>query len=48
MNEGTAWYLNVNHPHSVQNHGVTDRVHLVFDCVVNEWVHDLISRSASA
>jgi quercetin dioxygenase-like cupin family protein len=43
MPTGTAWYLNVNHPHSVHNGGSSPRVHLVLDCVVNEWVLDLVA-----
>lgn len=38
MKEGEAWYLNLNLPHSVVNHGASVRVHLVFDCVVNDWL----------
>ena len=37
MKEGEAWYLNFNLYHSVENHGHSDRVHLVIDCVVNDW-----------
>lgn len=45
LREGTCWYLNVNHPHSVDNAGSVDRIHLVFDCVVNDWVRELVARS---
>lgn len=38
MEEGEAWYLNFNLPHSVENNGVKDRVHLVIDCLVNNWM----------
>ena len=31
LDEGTAWYLRLSDPHSVANHGETDRVHLVID-----------------
>jgi len=41
MRPGELWYLNVNRPHSVSNAGVEDRVHLVIDCEVNEWVRML-------
>lgn len=37
MNEGEAWYLNFNLYHSVENNGRDERVHLVVDCVVNDW-----------
>lgn len=38
MNEGEAWYLNFNLNHRVANHGTEDRVHLVIDCVRNDWL----------
>jgi hypothetical protein len=38
LKEGEAWYLNFNLHHSVRNDGTTDRVHLVIDCVVNDWL----------
>jgi len=38
LNEGECWYLNFNLPHRVVNGGATDRVHLVLDCVVNDWL----------
>ncbi|MBR9831060.1 aspartyl/asparaginyl beta-hydroxylase domain-containing protein [bacterium] len=41
MKAGEAWYTNVNLPHSVENNGTTDRVHLVIDCVRNEWSDQL-------
>jgi len=37
MNPGAAWYTNVNLPHSVANKGKTNRIHLVMDCIRNEW-----------
>lgn len=38
MAEGECWYINVNLPHRVDNQSLTDRIHLVIDCVVNEWL----------
>jgi hypothetical protein len=40
MNEGDAWYLNFNLKHSVRNNGTAERVHLVVDCVANDWLRD--------
>ena len=37
MRAGEAWYTNVNLPHSVENNGATDRIHLVIDCLRNDW-----------
>jgi ribosomal protein S18 acetylase RimI-like enzyme len=47
MNEGECWYLNVNRPHRVANRGTTDRVHLVVDCVVNDWLRDSLKGAAA-
>jgi GNAT superfamily N-acetyltransferase len=46
MHEGECWYLNVNQPHRVANHGATDRIHLVIDCVVNDWLRDQLLAAA--
>jgi hypothetical protein len=42
MNEGESWYLDLSLPHSVDNQGTTARIHLVIDCIVNEWVKSLL------
>jgi ribosomal protein S18 acetylase RimI-like enzyme/quercetin dioxygenase-like cupin family protein len=47
MNEGECWYLNVNQPHRVANRGATDRIHLVVDCVVNDWLRELLLETAA-
>jgi hypothetical protein len=38
MNEGESWYLNFNLPHRVENRSRTDRIHLVLDCVLDDWL----------
>ena len=38
MQHGECWYVNVNEPHRVDNESDLDRVHLVIDCVVNDWL----------
>src|SRR5262249_11699756 len=38
MEAGECWYLNVNLPHRVDNRSQTDRIHLVIDCVVDDWL----------
>lgn len=48
MAEGECWYVNVNLPHWVDNRSVTDRIHLVIDCVVNEWLAAYFSDPAPA
>jgi len=42
MKEGECWYLDLSFPHWVENRGSTDRVHLVIDCDLNEWLRRLI------
>lgn len=41
MQEGEAWYLDLNLRHRVENHSDIDRIHLVIDCMVNDWVREL-------
>jgi hypothetical protein len=41
MQEGEAWYLDLNLPHRVENRSETDRIHLVIDCVVDDWARGL-------
>ena len=38
MVPGEAWYLRLADPHAVTNEGESDRVHLVLDCIANEWL----------
>jgi hypothetical protein len=38
MEPGSVWYLRLSDPHSVINNGISDRVHLVIDAVVNDWL----------
>lgn len=46
MAEGECWYLDVNLPHRVDNRSATDRIHLVIDCVVNEWLANFFRAEA--
>lgn len=45
MREGECWYLNFNLPHRVVNHSMIDRIHLVIDCVVNDWIEELFAEA---
>lgn len=45
MAAGSAWYLRLADPHSVANRGASDRVHLVIDATVNDWVRALFERA---
>ena len=38
MAEGECWYVDFSLPHRVQNLGATDRIHLVVDCAVSDWL----------
>ncbi|MEO8435577.1 MAG: aspartyl/asparaginyl beta-hydroxylase domain-containing protein [Pyrinomonadaceae bacterium] len=42
MSLGECWYLDLSLPHWVSNRGATDRIHLVIDCELNEWLTGLI------
>lgn len=42
MKPGETWYLDLSQPHRVFNGGSTDRVHLVIDVAVNDWLCGLI------
>lgn len=45
LKEGECWYLNANLPHRVSNNSDTDRIHLVVDCTVNDWLERMIRSS---
>lgn len=38
MGEGECWYIDASLPHRLANRSPIDRVHLVFDCLVNDWL----------
>ncbi|MEP4649817.1 MAG: aspartyl/asparaginyl beta-hydroxylase domain-containing protein, partial [Ilumatobacter sp.] len=42
MQVGEAWYLDLELPHRVDNRSDLDRVHLVIDCVVDDWLEELL------
>lgn len=44
MNPGELWYLNLSLPHRVTNGGTEDRIHLVIDGVVNDWLRGQFER----
>lgn len=43
MKAGECWYLNFNLPHKVMNRGSEPRVHLVLDCVINDWLLGMLA-----
>jgi Aspartyl/Asparaginyl beta-hydroxylase len=46
MEPGSSWYLRLSDPHSVSNRGRSDRVHMVIDAVVNDWVTAIFEDAA--
>jgi len=42
MGLGECWFLDTSYSHSVRNLGGEARIHLVLDCVVNDFVTDLL------
>lgn len=48
MEPGDCWYINANLPHRVANYGPTDRIHLVIDCTVNDWLRDLFDKATKS
>lgn len=42
LKPGECWYLDLSLPHWVENRGATDRIHLVIDCELNEWLRNLL------
>jgi hypothetical protein len=47
LKAGTSWYLRLSDPHSVVNRGAADRVHLVIDAEVNDWIRDLLQSAVA-
>ena len=47
MSPGEAWYLRLSDPHSVANHGTTDRVHLVIDLPMNPTLEAMMEQATA-
>jgi hypothetical protein len=47
LEAGSCWYLRLADPHSVANNGDTDRVHMVIDAGVNDWVAEVLRQAAA-
>ena len=45
---GSCWYLRLSDPHSVANRGSADRVHLVVDAFVNDWIGRVFEEAAAS
>lgn len=44
MEAGQCYYIDAHNPHSVINKGKSDRVHLLIDCHVNEWLKAIFEK----
>ena len=47
MRAGELWYFNADQTHEVYNRGTEDRINLVIDCVVNDWLRAQILDGAA-
>ena len=47
MTPGSCWYLRLADRHAVSNRGATDRVHLVIDALMNDWLRDELHHAAA-
>lgn len=45
MAVGECWYGNFNLPHRVENNGKTDRIHLIIDCIRNQWSDHIFEKA---
>lgn len=48
LDAGSVWYLRLSDPHRVDNNGPSDRVHMVIDATVNDWLRSLLQTAALA
>lgn len=46
MLPGSAWWFRLSAPHSAANRGQTERVHLLVDLAMNDWLRALLARAA--
>jgi hypothetical protein len=47
LEAGSSWYLRLSDPHSVANRGPADRIHMVIDAEVNDWLRRVLETAAS-
>lgn len=45
LQSGSCWYMDFSKVHSVKNSGETVRVHLVIDCLRNDWTDELFRQN---
>lgn len=47
MAGGECWYLDLGLPHRVANRGPSERIHLVLDCEVNDWLRSMLAEAGA-
>jgi hypothetical protein len=47
MEAGDCWYCNFDITHEIVNNSDEARVHLIMDCLVNDWVEELFSTASN-
>ena len=47
MAPGSVWYLRLTETHSVANRGMRDRIHLVIDTVMNDWLERMLRQGSA-
>lgn len=43
MEAGECWYCDFSVSHEAHNYGDEPRVHLIMDCMVNDWIEEIIN-----
>ncbi|SHN12667.1 aspartyl/asparaginyl beta-hydroxylase domain-containing protein [Chitinophaga sp. CF418] len=43
LQAGECWYMDFSQTHSIVNNGNTNRIHLIMDCIRNEWTDRLFA-----
>lgn len=47
MEMGECWYCNFHVKHEVNNNSNVPRVHLIMDCIVNDWFEEIFNAATS-
>lgn len=45
LKTGECWYANFHLPHSIENRGDSTRIHLILDCLRNDWTDKLFRKA---
>jgi len=48
LNEGETWYLDLSRRHRIENRSSIDRIHLVIDGAVNDWIRSVFEAALTA